>query len=269
MGIAIHTSRTIEAFRGLTSAPQRSPEPASAEAVPGDRVELSAAGRQQGAQRAAAPTAAEPGQAPAAPTTPSSVNELDATAQRVLQELRQRDTEVRLHEQAHLLAAGRFATGGPQYTYETGPDGRRYAVGGEVPIDLSAVPGDPEATVRKAQTLRRAALAPADPSGPDLAVAAQATALAAQAQQELRKLQSSETAPGAAAAAGVTPQDERRTAVTPGRHVCGPNCQEHDTRPAAEGSSPISAGVVAAGLLASKAVASYRLASRGPAETAR
>ena len=44
------------------------------------------------------------------------------------------DREERQHEQAHLSAAGGHARGGPSYQYETGPDGKRYAVGGEVSI---------------------------------------------------------------------------------------------------------------------------------------
>ena len=67
---------------------------------------------------------------------------------------------MRAHEQAHLAAAGPYANGAPTFEFQTGPDGRQYAVGGEVSIDTSPVPGDPEATVRKAQTVKRAALAP-------------------------------------------------------------------------------------------------------------
>jgi hypothetical protein len=71
---------------------------------------------------------------------------------------------VRAHEQAHLVAAGRYASSGGTFPYETGSD---YAVGGEVAIDTSAIAGDPEATLRKMEQIRRAALAPANPSGQD------------------------------------------------------------------------------------------------------
>jgi len=178
-------------------------------AVPQDRVDISAARRQQATQSVAEPvgeqTAAQRGDTGVHPDAPQ---ERETTAQRALESLRQRDQEVRLHEQAHLLAAGLYATGAPSYTYQTGPDGQRYAVGGEVPIDLSAVPGDPQATLQKALAVRRAALAPTDPSETDQAVAAHATALAAQAQQELLEAQSLS-----------------RLTTTP--HVCGPNCQSH------------------------------------------
>ena len=107
----------------------------------------------------------------------------------LIAELKRRDREVRAHEQAHLVAAGQYAKGSPQYTFQKGPDGKNYAVGGEVQIDTSPVRGDPEATLRKAEAVRRAANAPASPSSQDRAVAAQATALAVQAQVELSKEQ--------------------------------------------------------------------------------
>lgn len=103
----------------------------------------------------------------------------------VINELKQRDAEVRAHEAAHLAAAGGIATSGASFNYQQGPDGIQYAIGGEASIDTSAVAGDPAATLRKADTIRRAALAPAQPSGPDMQVAANAAAMAVKAQAEL------------------------------------------------------------------------------------
>ncbi len=97
--------------------------------------------------------------------------------------LRKRDIEVRQHEQAHLAAAGKYASG-LSLTTRMGPDGRHYAVGGEVSIDLSAVPGDPDATIAKALAIRRAANAPANPSRQDRLVAAEATRMEAKARLE-------------------------------------------------------------------------------------
>jgi hypothetical protein len=62
-----------------------------------------------------------------------------------------------------------------------------YAVGGEVPIDVSPVPANPQATLQKAEAIQRAALAPAEPSGQDRQVAARAAALALTARQELAR----------------------------------------------------------------------------------
>jgi hypothetical protein len=101
-----------------------------------------------------------------------------------IKELKARDTEVRTHEQAHAAVGGQYA-GSPSYEYQRGPDGTNYAVGGEVPIDVGVINGDPQATIDKMQTVRAAALAPAEPSGADRAIAADATQKIAAAQAEL------------------------------------------------------------------------------------
>ena len=111
----------------------------------------------------------------------------DPKLQSQIQTLKARDQEVRNHEQAHLSAAGGLAMGGASFQFVTGPDGQRYAMGGEVSIDTSGVSGDPAATLRKAETIRRAALAPAQPSGQDYSVANKATAMANQARMEMLK----------------------------------------------------------------------------------
>lgn len=90
-----------------------------------------------------------------------------------------RDAEVRAHEQAH-KAVGGALTGSITYTTEKGPDGKDYAIGGHVPIDVS--PGrSPEETVQKAARIQAAALAPADPSPADKSVAAKAAQMASDA----------------------------------------------------------------------------------------
>lgn len=121
----------------------------------------------------------------------------------LLAKLKSRDLEVRQHEAAHLAVAGGLATSGASFTYQKGPDGVNYAIGGEVGIDLS--PGrTPEETIERARIVQAAALAPAQPSGPDLAVAAAAQQLQQQARAELAQ-QSRETGEtGAVAATGVT-----------------------------------------------------------------
>jgi hypothetical protein len=106
-----------------------------------------------------------------------------------IQKLKDRDREVRNHEQAHLSAAGGIAVSGASFTFAIGPDGQRYAVGGEVGIDTSTVPNNPEATLRKAETIRRAALAPAQPSAQDYNVASKAAAMARKASLEMLRSQ--------------------------------------------------------------------------------
>ena len=104
--------------------------------------------------------------------------------QQQVRALAARDREVRAHEQAHAAVGGQYA-GSPHYNYTQGPNGVRYADSGHVNIDISPVPNDPQATLEKMQTVARAALAPAEPSPQDRAVAAKANQEAAKARAEL------------------------------------------------------------------------------------
>ncbi len=113
------------------------------------------------------------------------VEQVNKEDQVIIQKLKQRDLEVKAHEQAHLSAAGNIASGGASFSFTVGPNGVRYATGGEVGIDTSPIEGDPRATLRKADTIRRAALAPASPSSQDQLVAARATAMSNKAQADL------------------------------------------------------------------------------------
>jgi len=120
---------------------------------------------------------------------------LNAEEEAVVRDMKERDAEVRQHEQAHARVGGRYA-GAPQYQHETGPDGRRYAVSGSVAIDVSPVAGDPEETIRKMDIVKRAALAPADPSAQDRAVAARAQQEKLTAQRELQQQKNDTPEPG-------------------------------------------------------------------------
>lgn len=110
----------------------------------------------------------------------------EAAEQRELAELKKRDAEVKAHEAAHASVGGQLASG-PSYSFEVGPDGQQYAVAGEVQIDLSPVPGDPQATIIKMQQVKAAALAPSEPSSADRQVAAEAARRITEAQAELAK----------------------------------------------------------------------------------
>ncbi len=120
--------------------------------------------------------------------------ELSDAELRKIEELKRIDREVRQHENAHQSAGCHLVRGGSSFQFTTGPDGKQYAVGGEVSIDTAPVPDDPEATAQKAQQIRRAALAPANPSGQDRQVASSATQMEAQARVEiLRRAQEERT----------------------------------------------------------------------------
>ncbi len=114
----------------------------------------------------------------------SNTTELSAEQQQQINKLKQVDSKVRAHEQAHLSAGADLVRGGPTYSYATGPDNKRYAVSGEVSIDTSPA-RTPEETIPKAQHIRATALAPADPSPQDHSVAAKAGQMEQQARQAL------------------------------------------------------------------------------------
>ena len=103
----------------------------------------------------------------------------------MLRELEARDIAVRAHEMAH-MAAGAGLTSGPSFTFQTGPNGQQYAIGGEVQINIS--PGStPEETMNRAKRILSAASAPTDPSAADMAVAMQATQMIQGAQVEITR----------------------------------------------------------------------------------
>lgn len=154
---------------------------------------------------------------------------LTEAEQREVEKLKERDREVRQHERAHAAAGGQHA-GQPTYKFVTGPDGKQYAVSGEVKIDTSPVPNNPEATIRKLEQVKRAALAPAEPSSQDRRVAAQADAAIIKARQELAEERREELAdnigsrgeqspaagvPGSASAGetGFDPEERFRTEI--------------------------------------------------------
>jgi len=129
-----------------------------------------------------------------------SGQQLSESDERETRELQRRDQEVKAHEAAHKAAAGSYATGGASFDYQRGPDGRQYAIGGEVSIDTSR-PENPREAQSKAQTIQAAALAPAEPSAQDRQVAQAASQMAAEARAELVKQATEKEEPAAQYAA--------------------------------------------------------------------
>ena len=128
------------------------------------------------------------------PATPSNVldevylaedAESSSGSDEMIGKLEARNREVIAHEATHVAAAGGYIKGAPSYTYQIGPDGKSYAIGGEVTIDMSPIPGNPRATIAKMMAIRAAALSPSEPSGQDMSVAAAAALIEAQAQAQL------------------------------------------------------------------------------------
>ena len=198
------SSLRTEPARRITGTPEKG---STMPAVPLDRVTLSANGIEKSQvaisfQANSTPSAdaepTEPRQSRQQPGNPG-VQAFSPAEEQMMRELKARDPEVKTHEQAHLAAAGRYARGAPSYSYQQGPDGRRYAVGGEVGIDTGKEK-TPEETIEKMQTVRRAAMAPASPSSADRAIAAAAAAMEAQARQEMQVEQAKEMAEAPASA---------------------------------------------------------------------
>ncbi len=108
---------------------------------------------------------------------------LSAEGEAELRKLQDVDRQVRQHEQAHRAAGGNL-TGPATYQYQRGPDGQLYAVSGEVSIQVPSG-GEPEERIRQLEQVIAAALAPADPSPQDRAVAGRARALIAEARADL------------------------------------------------------------------------------------
>ena len=109
---------------------------------------------------------------------------LSSADQELLDRLKARDAKVRTHEHAHLSAAAGQAAGPASYTYQTGPDGKRYAIGGSVNISMSYNSGDPEESLRSARTAFAAAMATGEPSSKDMAAANKALSMAARARRD-------------------------------------------------------------------------------------
>ena len=134
------------------------------------------------------------------------VGQLTPEEERIVQELKQTDSKVRAHEQAHVSVGADLVRGGASFSYETGPDKKRYAVGGEVSIDTSPA-RNPEDTIPKAQHIRATALAPADPSTQDRRVAAQASVMELDARGEVAAQQRQEASAATTETSAVMAED--------------------------------------------------------------
>lgn len=115
-------------------------------------------------------------------STTKDLTQLSNEEKAQLAELKAVDSRVKAHEAAH--QSGPAASGGASYTYKKGPDGVMYAVGGEVPVRIETG-STPQESITKLQGVIATALAPADPSPQDIAIASKARVMMMKAQQEL------------------------------------------------------------------------------------
>jgi hypothetical protein len=211
--------------RELPGAEAVSPAPAVTPTAPGTSTAffsrpLSSGGTLLAAQQSGTPAGSE--------QQAKNSGELSEEEKAAVAKLKAIDAKVRAHERAHAAVGGQYA-GAPSYSYTRGPDGQMYATGGEVSIDISAE-NDPEATLQKAAQVAAAALAPADPSGQDRAVAAAAQALRLEALAQIRAEKAAEQeaaqaeeaapappVPGAAPESGQAASPGPETPPAPGR----------------------------------------------------
>lgn len=100
-------------------------------------------------------------------------NELDEGDEKMVKQLAMRDQEVRMHEQSHAAAAGKYVRGAPTYNYQRGPDGKMYAIGGSISVDVGREATEAENN-QKSMILQAAAMGVADPSAADAMVVAEA-----------------------------------------------------------------------------------------------
>lgn len=204
-GVSAYGGSTPRLPSYLTGGAPLTPVPTQAEMTRQLQDIRSSGTNGQSAQRAvgaAAPITQGGGKSSAALASTSATGKpLSTDQQEQVDKLKARDTDVRAHEQAHRGVAGQYGSAAT-FTYQKGPDGSNYAIGGEVQIDTSAIPGDPRATIAKMETVQRAALAPADPSGQDMHVAAEAAQAIAQAETDTT---------GAANGSGQSGQDGDQT----------------------------------------------------------
>lgn len=102
-----------------------------------------------------------------------------------LRELERQDQQVRTRDMAFIAAAG-GAAGSYSVEYETGPDGRRYAVGADIKLDTSDG-ATPEQTLAKARALRAATMSARGESSTDASAAAKAVRMEAEAHAEIER----------------------------------------------------------------------------------
>ena len=166
-----------------------------------------------------------------------------------VEDMKDRDAEVRTHENAHKSAGGQYAAA-PSYTYETGPDGKRYITDGEVSIDVGEE-SDPQDTITKMQVVKRAALAPAQPSAQDRQVYAEASQKEAAARQELneQKQEEAQQASGEQGASGSAAAQGQANSTSANNNAA-PASADNGTAPASaeptstQGLAPLSRTIV-------------------------
>jgi SprA-related family len=178
---------TSNPFAGSSSVPN-----VNAQAQAGSASPCAAEATNPGALRPDAPRAniAEP---PKIEAKFGEWKSQGATREQALEGLRKESyAHILGHEQAHAQAAGSL---GGSIVIEFNGDG--IAVAGHVPVHFGFDPSNPESSLKNAQTVKAAAMAPGDPSAGDFAVAAKAEAYMGMAQMLIQERARKQVAAGA------------------------------------------------------------------------
>jgi hypothetical protein len=104
--------------------------------------------------------------------------------QRIIGKLQVRDREVKAHEMSHGTDPNLIKIGAAQFDYTIGPDGRAYATGGKVTLSTGN-PSSPEDALAKAESLKKASMAPGAPSPQDFQALNAAIAMEVEAQNNI------------------------------------------------------------------------------------
>lgn len=108
----------------------------------------------------------------------------DSSEQNTIEELKRRDKEVRAHESAHGGDPRLVKIGAAQFDYTIGPDGKAYATGGRVTLSTGSA-RTPEEALSKAEALKKAAMAPGEPSSKDFQALNSAVAMEFEARNQI------------------------------------------------------------------------------------
>ncbi len=111
---------------------------------------------------------------------------LSKEEQKEVKELERIDSQVRRHELTQKAIAGSYARGSVSFDYVTGPDGKKYAKEGHIKIDTRPIPNNPEATIRKARSIRSVGLTSTNTSSPNRSVSAEIAKIERDARMELK-----------------------------------------------------------------------------------
>lgn len=108
----------------------------------------------------------------------------ESKEQKVIDELKRRDKEVRAHEAVHGSDPRLVKIGAAQFDYTIGPDGKAYATGGRVTLSTGNS-RTPEEALSKAEALKKAAMAPGEPSSKDFQALNSAAAMEFEARHRI------------------------------------------------------------------------------------